>query len=55
MKLIRIGSSPTSDLQLTSSYVSSTHAEITLLDGGDIILEDAGGYYSIIEDYIDQF
>lgn len=42
MKLIRIGSSPTSDIQLTSSYVSSTHAEITLLDGGEIILEDLG-------------
>ena len=42
MKLIRIGNSPTCDIQLTSSYVSSTHAEITLLDGGEIILEDLG-------------
>ena len=42
MKLIRIGSSSSNDIQLTSSYVSSTHAEITLLDGGEIILEDLG-------------
>ena len=42
MKLIKIGSSPTNDIQLTSSYVSSTHAEITLLDSGEIILEDLG-------------
>ncbi len=42
MKLIKIGSAPTNDIQLSSSYVSSTHAEITLLDGGEIILEDLG-------------
>lgn len=42
MKLIRIGSSPTSDIQMTSTFVSSAHAEITLLDGGEIILEDLG-------------
>ena len=40
MKLIKIGSTPTSDVQLASTYVSSSHAEITLLDTGEIILED---------------
>lgn len=42
MKLIRVGSSPACDLQLASTYVSSSHAEITLLDGGEIIIEDLG-------------
>lgn len=40
MKLIRIGSSKGNDLVLHSSYVSGQHAEITLLDNGEILLED---------------
>ena len=42
MKLIRIGSSQACDVQFASSYVSSSHAEMTLLDTGEIILEDLG-------------
>lgn len=42
MKLIRIGSSQVCDVQMASSYVSSSHAEMTLLDTGEIILEDLG-------------
>ncbi len=40
MKLIRIGNSQSCDLKLDSEYVSSLHAEMTILDDGQIILED---------------
>lgn len=40
MKLLRIGSSPSCDIVLHSKYVSALHAEITLLDNGEIIIED---------------
>lgn len=40
MKLIKIGTSQACDLRLDSDYVSSLHAEITILDDGQIILED---------------
>ena len=40
MKLIRIGSSQSCDIVLNSKYVSSLHAELTVLDDGKIILED---------------
>lgn len=40
MRLIKIGSSPASDIVLNSKFVSAHHAELTLLDNGDIILED---------------
>ena len=40
MKLIRIGNSPKCDLRLDSDYVSALHAEMTILDDGQIILED---------------
>ena len=40
MKLIRIGSAPSCDIVLKSDYVSSLHAELTLLNDGSIILED---------------
>lgn len=40
MKLIKIGSSQSCDLVLDSQYVSSLHAEMTILDDGQIILED---------------
>ena len=42
MKLVVIGSSSDSHIVLSSPYVSSYHAEILLLDNGDIILEDKG-------------
>lgn len=40
MKLIKIGSSPSCDIVLNSEFVSSHHADITVLDNGEIILED---------------
>ena len=40
MRLIRIGNSQSCDLKLDSEYVSSLHAEMTILDDGQIILED---------------
>lgn len=42
MKLITIGSSSNATIRLNSSFVSSLHAEILLLDNGDIILTDRG-------------
>lgn len=40
MKLLKIGSSQSCDIVLNSQYVSSLHAEMTILDDGKIILED---------------
>ena len=40
MKLVRIGSASTCDIVLKSDYVSSLHAELTILDDGTLILED---------------
>lgn len=40
MKLLKIGSSSSSNIVLNSEFVSSHHAEILLLDSGEIILED---------------
>lgn len=40
MKLLKIGSSQSCDIVLNSQYVSSLHAEMTILDNGEIILED---------------
>lgn len=40
MKLIKIGSSSSCDIVLHSEFVSSHHAEMILLDNGEIILED---------------
>ena len=40
MKLIKIGSSSSCDIVINSKYVSAHHADLTLLDNGDIILED---------------
>lgn len=42
MKLLKIGSSPSCDIVLNSNYVSSHHADLTLLDNGDILIEDKG-------------
>ena len=40
MKLIKIGSNSQNDIVLKSDKVSGLHAEITLLNNGDILLED---------------
>lgn len=40
MKLLKIGSSSSCDIVLHSEFVSSHHAEMILLDSGEIILED---------------
>lgn len=40
MRLIKIGSSASCDIVLNSKYVSSHHADLTLLDNGDILIED---------------
>lgn len=42
MKLIIIGSSSAAHMQLGSAYVSGYHAELLLLDNGDILLTDKG-------------
>ena len=40
---------------LTLDEIADTINECAANVFGDIILEDAGGYYTIIEDYVDQF
>ena len=40
MKLIIIGSAPDVHVRITSQYVSGYHAELLLLDNGDILLTD---------------
>lgn len=42
MRLLKIGKSASCDIVLHSDKVSSIHAEITVLNNGDIILEDRG-------------
>lgn len=42
MKLIKIGSSSACDIVINNKYVSAHHADLTLLDNGDIYLEDKG-------------
>lgn len=40
MKLLKIGSAPSCDIVLNSEFVSSHHADITILDNGEIVIED---------------
>lgn len=40
MKLIKIGSSPSCNIVINNPYVSAVHAELTLLDNGEIFIED---------------
>ena len=40
MKLLKIGSSPSCDIILRSKYVSALHAEISILDNGEFVIED---------------
>jgi len=40
MKLLKVGSSPSCDIVISDPYVSSLHAEITVLDNGEIVIED---------------
>lgn len=42
MKLLKIGSSPACDIVINSQYVSGHHADITILDNGEILIEDKG-------------
>lgn len=42
MKLYVIGTAPQSNIQLRSQYGSSYHAELLLLDNGDMLLTDRG-------------
>ena len=42
MRLLKIGRDPSCDIVLYSEKVSSLHAEITLMNSGDILLEDKG-------------
>lgn len=42
MRLLKIGSSPDCDIVLNSRRVSALHAELIMLNNGDILLEDKG-------------
>lgn len=42
MKLLKVGSSPSCDIVINNPYVSAHHANITVLDNGDILIEDCG-------------
>ena len=42
MRLLKIGSSPECDIVLNSKRVSALHAELIMLNNGDILLEDKG-------------
>ncbi len=42
MRIIKIGRDPGNDIVLRSEKVSSLHAEITMMDSGDLLLEDKG-------------
>ena len=42
MRLLKVGRDNSCDIVLHSDKVSSLHAEITLLNSGDIMIEDKG-------------
>lgn len=42
MKLIKVGSSPACDIVINSPYASGYHADIIVLDSGEILIEDKG-------------
>ena len=42
MRLLKIGRDASCDIVMHSDKVSSLHAELTLLNSGDIMLEDKG-------------
>lgn len=42
MRLLKIGSSPDCDIVLNSKRVSALHAELIMLNNGDILIEDKG-------------
>lgn len=44
MRLLKIGRDMSCDIVLHSDKVSSLHAEITLLNSGDILLEDKNSH-----------
>lgn len=41
-QLIKIGTAPSNNIVLVGQYVSARHAEITVLDSGEIYIEDKG-------------
>jgi len=59
MRIITIGSSPSSNICINSKHVSAVHADLLLMDNGDIILTDKGsmnGTYLFgnrLEPYVD--
>lgn len=42
MRLIKIGRSPSNDIVINSEFVGAHHADITILDSGEILIEDKG-------------
>lgn len=42
MKLLKVGSSPSCDIVINNPYVSAHHANIIVLDNGEILIEDCG-------------
>lgn len=42
MRLLKIGRDSSCDIVLTSNCVSALHAELTILNDGQIIIEDKG-------------
>ena len=44
MRLLKIGRDASNNIVLHSEKASSLHAEITLMDNGDIMLEDKGSH-----------
>ncbi len=40
MKLIKVGTSPSCDIVIPGPYASNHHADITILDSGEILIED---------------
>ncbi len=42
MRLYKVGSSPSCDIVVNNEYVSTHHADITVLDSGEVLIEDKG-------------
>lgn len=42
MRLYKVGSSPSCDIVINNEYVSTHHADITVLDSGEVLIEDKG-------------
>ena len=44
MRILKIGRDASCDIVIQSPMVSSVHAELTLLDSGDMMIEDRGSH-----------